>query len=89
MASKVYYHLGSYDDSLLYALGAGDRFDVAERSEYVETMIAKCVDSYTAKRADPDLAKEIDPRQEAIVDKMFARCFADGEYKQVCLCSLK
>ena len=83
MASKVYYHLGSYDDALLFALGAADRFDVAERSEYVEMMIARCVDNYTEQRADPDRAKAVDPRLEAIVDKMFARCFADGEYKQV------
>ena len=27
VASKVYYHLGSYEDSLKYALGAGKLFD--------------------------------------------------------------
>lgn len=41
VASKVYYHLGSYDDSLFYALGAGKKFDVTEKSEYVDTMIGK------------------------------------------------
>ena len=29
VASKVYYHLGSYEDSLNYALGAGHLFDVS------------------------------------------------------------
>lgn len=28
VASKVYYHLGSYEDSLNYALGAGKMFDL-------------------------------------------------------------
>ncbi|XP_020602036.1 26S proteasome non-ATPase regulatory subunit 1-like [Orbicella faveolata] len=41
LASKVYYHLGAYDDSLTYALGAGDLFDVNGHSEYVETIIGK------------------------------------------------
>ena len=50
VASKVYYHLGSYEDSLNYALGAGKFFDVSSSSQYVETIIAKCIDSYTSKR---------------------------------------
>ncbi len=50
VASKVYYHLGSYEDSLNYALGAGKLFDVSSSNQYVETIIAKCIDSYTAKR---------------------------------------
>ena len=28
VASKVYYHLGSFEDSLTFALGAGDLFNV-------------------------------------------------------------
>lgn len=43
VASKVFYHLGSFEDALTYALGAGDLFDVNARTEYVETMIAKCI----------------------------------------------
>jgi 26S proteasome regulatory subunit N2 len=31
---------------------------------------------------DTAVAAEMDPRLEAIVDRMFDRCFADGEYKQ-------
>jgi hypothetical protein len=41
VASKVYYHLGSYDDALEYALEAGEKFDITEKSEYVDTMIGK------------------------------------------------
>jgi 26S proteasome regulatory subunit N2 len=39
--SKVYYHLGAFEDSLTYALGAGDLFDVNGHSEYVDTTIGK------------------------------------------------
>ena len=43
MASKVYYHLGSFQDSLSYALGAGQKFNVNGTSEYIETMLCEWV----------------------------------------------
>lgn len=39
----MYYHLGAYEDSLTYALGAGDLFDVNGHSEYVETIIGMII----------------------------------------------
>lgn len=50
VASKVYYHLGSFEDSLTYALGAGALFNVNSTSEYVDTIIAKSIDHYTKLR---------------------------------------
>ncbi|GAB6018898.1 26S proteasome non-ATPase regulatory subunit 1 [Chamberlinius hualienensis] len=87
VASKVYYHLGSYEDSLTYALGAGDLFDINSTSEYVETIIAKCIDYYTKQKvhnleAKLEDQKPIDPRLEAIVNRMLMRCFEDGQFKQ-------
>ncbi|XP_043284346.1 26S proteasome non-ATPase regulatory subunit 1 [Venturia canescens] len=88
VASKVYYHLGSFEDSLIYALGAGELFDVNARNEYVDTTIAKCIDFYTQQRiliaegkllAEP---KDIDPRLEGIVNRMFQRCLDDNQYRQ-------
>lgn len=35
----MYYHLGAFEDSVLYALGAGDLFDVNGHTEYIETTI--------------------------------------------------
>jgi len=35
--------LGSFEDSLTYALGAGNLFDVNSRTEYVDTTIGKPV----------------------------------------------
>ena len=79
VASKVYYHLGSFDDSLNYALGAEDLFDVSSSSEYVSTILSKCIDQYTKSRKEEH---PIDPRLEEIVNRMFIRCFDDHEYKQ-------
>ena len=41
LASKLYYYLGSYEDSLQYALCAGSAFNVKESSEYVVTTICE------------------------------------------------
>lgn len=87
VASKVYYHLGAFEESLTYALGAGNLFNVNDTSEYVETTIAKCIDHYTklcvanAESAEGE-QKPIDSRLEAIVNRMFQRCFDDKQYKQ-------
>lgn len=85
VASKVYYHLGAFEDSLTYALGAGDLFDVNARNEYVDTIIAKCIDFYTQQRValhENVSTEPIDPRLEAIVNKMIERCLEDGQYRQ-------
>jgi 26S proteasome regulatory subunit N2 len=86
IASKVLYHLEELDDALKYALGAGDLFRLDERSEYVETMISKCVDEYIRVRVLLSEGKheevEEDPRLVVVVEKMFDRCFSDGQFKQ-------
>ncbi|KZC05203.1 26S proteasome non-ATPase regulatory subunit 1, partial [Dufourea novaeangliae] len=88
VASKVYYHLGSFEDSLTYALGAGELFDVNAHTEYVDTTIAKCIDYYTQQRVLeaegklPPGSKGIDPRLEGIVNRMFQRCLDDNQYRQ-------
>lgn len=88
VASKVYYHLGSFDNALQYALGAGKLFNVDESSEYVETIISKCIDHYTKLQVDNFQAKDasemkpVDARLEDIVNRMFQRCFDDKKFKQ-------
>ncbi|ORE11727.1 26S proteasome regulatory complex, non-ATPase subcomplex, Rpn2/Psmd1 subunit [Rhizopus microsporus var. microsporus] len=82
VASKVYYNLGELDDSLTFALGAGKHFDVADSSEYVTTIISKCIDKYIYLRTSPENTEPVDPRLEAIVERMFQRCADDGEYEQ-------
>lgn len=87
VASKVYYHLGSFEDSLTYALGAGPLFNVTATSEYVETIVSKSIDHYIKLRtalvsASEKPAVPIDARLENIVNRMFQRCFDDGQFKQ-------
>lgn len=87
VSSKVYYHLGSLDNALTYALGAGRLFDVNDKTEYVETIIAHCIDKYTKLQvekfqSDGQANIKIDQRMEDIVNRMFQRCFDDKKYKQ-------
>uniref|UniRef100_A0A8D8S6N1 26S proteasome non-ATPase regulatory subunit 1 n=1 Tax=Cacopsylla melanoneura TaxID=428564 RepID=A0A8D8S6N1_9HEMI len=86
VASKVYFHLGSFSDSLQYALGAADLFDVRHNSVYVKTIISKCIDHYTElciERIDhPETARPMDPRLEAIVNRIFDACLASKQFKE-------
>ncbi|KAI7871307.1 armadillo-type protein [Spinellus fusiger] len=81
VTSKIYYYLGELDDSLTFALGAGQSFDLIDTSEYVETIISKCIDKYILLRTTKN-ESEIDPRLQAIVERMFHRCIDDEEYEQ-------
>ncbi|CAF0840569.1 unnamed protein product [Didymodactylos carnosus] len=86
VSSKVYYHLGSFDNALSYALGAGRLFDVNDKTEYVETIISHCIDKYTKFQVEKFQSEQssvnVDHRLEDIVNRMFQRCFDDKKYKQ-------
>ncbi|KAH0489400.1 hypothetical protein TgHK011_009832 [Trichoderma gracile] len=62
--AKVYYHLQAYNDSMVFALAAGDLFKIDSPGEFEETIISKCVDQYiattSAKNAAPKAAKTSD-----------------------------
>ncbi|KAJ5308932.1 hypothetical protein PENANT_c013G11288 [Penicillium antarcticum] len=51
VASKVYYHLQEYNESMVLALGAGKLFKLENGDEYEETIIAKCVDTFISLSA--------------------------------------
>lgn len=56
-----------------------------DTSNYLFDISAKCIDHYTKLRvnnADSSEQKIIDSRLEAIVNRMFQRCFQDGQYRQ-------
>ncbi|EFX02127.1 26S proteasome regulatory subunit [Grosmannia clavigera kw1407] len=46
--AKVYYHLQAYNESMSFALAAGDLFKLDDPSEFEETIISKCIDRYIA-----------------------------------------
>ncbi|KAB1213692.1 hypothetical protein CJ030_MR5G016203 [Morella rubra] len=85
-ALLVFYYLSELNDALSYALGAGSLFDVSEDSDYVHTLLAKAIDEYANlknKAAESnDEAAKVDPRLEAIVERMLDKCIADGKYPQ-------
>ncbi|KAF4469842.1 26s proteasome regulatory subunit n2 [Fusarium albosuccineum] len=62
--AKVYYHLQAYNDSMVFALAAGDLFKLDEPGEFEETIISKCVDQYiavtAAKKSTPQASKTTD-----------------------------
>jgi len=39
VASKIYYHLQAYDESMIFALGAGKLFDIDQEGEFEDTII--------------------------------------------------
>ncbi|CAL5347638.1 unnamed protein product [Camellia sinensis] len=86
LVSKVFYYLGELNDSLSYALGAGPMFDVSEDSDYVHTLLAKAIDEYASVKSKAaesnDEADKMDPRLEAIVERMLDKCILDGKYQQ-------
>ncbi|XP_066352011.1 26S proteasome non-ATPase regulatory subunit 1 homolog A-like [Miscanthus floridulus] len=83
VASKVFFYLGELNDALSYALGAGPLFDVSDDSDYAQTLLAKALDEYAAiqSRATGE-EKTMDPRLEAIVERMLDKCILDGKYQQ-------
>ncbi|WZY92603.1 hypothetical protein YC2023_064932 [Brassica napus] len=81
----VFYYLGELNDSLSYALGAGAFFDVSEDTDYVHTLLAKAIDEYAilrSKAVESSEMVDIDPRLEAIVERMLGKCITDGKYQQ-------
>ncbi|KAL1961064.1 hypothetical protein VTO42DRAFT_4952 [Malbranchea cinnamomea] len=46
LAAKVYYHLQEYNESMVFALGAGNLFNIENGGEFEETIISKCVDTF-------------------------------------------
>ncbi|KAJ2789060.1 proteasome regulatory particle base subunit, partial [Coemansia guatemalensis] len=84
VASKIYFHLGEFDDALNFALGAGELFDLSDTSSYVQTVVNHAIDKYIELRSkSEEIEVAIDPRLETIVDRMFERCFETKDYAQV------
>lgn len=59
--AKVYYHLQFYNESMTFALGAGDLFKLDKEGEFEETIISKCIDTYISL----SVAKHSTPQESA------------------------
>lgn len=75
VAAKVYYHLGEYNESMAFALGAGKLFSLDATGEFEDTIISKCVDTYIALSAsrDPSLAATNSNQQPLQLSTSFPR----------------
>lgn len=86
VASKVFFYLEDYANSVAYALHAGSLFDLnGPRSEYVDTIVTKIIDEYTRLRnhnAENKQALPISAELEAIVNRVLERCFEDKQLHQ-------
>ncbi|EAW10315.1 proteasome regulatory particle base subunit RPN2 [Aspergillus clavatus NRRL 1] len=51
VAAKVYYNLQEYNESMVFALGAGKLFKLENGGEFEETIIAKCIDTFISLSA--------------------------------------
>jgi len=91
VASRVFFHLEEYRDSLRLALGAGDAYFnvVSDKSPYVETLVCKAIEIYTkvsdsttgvSEDVMDDDAEDDDGLKDkvlGIVEKMFERCYSE------------
>ncbi|KAJ7596896.1 D-isomer specific 2-hydroxyacid dehydrogenase [Mycena floridula] len=86
LASKVYYFLGAYDESLHFALGAGSAFEAEARArgseEYIETVVSRAIDRYIEARTDETKQADVDTKLQLIIENIFSRCIDEGEFKQ-------
>lgn len=59
----IHDHILEYNDALRLALCAGQYLDISTKSEYVDTIIAKCIDEYKTQRtlqeSDPTVRKNV------------------------------
>jgi len=74
--AKVYYHLQEYDESMAFALGAGNLFKLDNEGEFEETIISKCVDTYISVSASRHAAPQMLSKTDAL--PTLATSFANG-----------
>lgn len=82
--SKVYYNLGDFEASVKYGLRAEGEFNIEEKSQYIETIVSKCINMYTieSQKAYSSSSKDqINPQLLAIFEKMVEKCIASGDLK--------
>ncbi|KAH4297643.1 26S proteasome regulatory subunit RPN2 [Parastagonospora nodorum] len=65
VAAKVYYQLQEYNESMVFALGAGKLFDIHKAAEFEETIMAKCLDTYIALSAMHNPATPVSKANQA------------------------
>uniref|UniRef100_L2FL53 26S proteasome regulatory subunit RPN2 n=1 Tax=Colletotrichum fructicola (strain Nara gc5) TaxID=1213859 RepID=L2FL53_COLFN len=78
--AKVYYHLQAYNESMTFALAAGDLFKLDAPGEFEETIISKCIDQYIAASSAQHTAPKSPKNDNSLpaLATTFASGAADG-----------
>jgi len=78
IVSKVYFHLGSYSDSLNYALRTGVLLAKDDNELYINTVKEHAVDHYVeaSRKMLP-----VDPKLEALINGLFEHSLSERQYK--------
>ncbi|KAH8816568.1 putative 26S proteasome regulatory subunit rpn2 [Xylogone sp. PMI_703] len=77
--AKVYYHLQEYNESMTFALGAGDLFKLDNHGEFEDTIISKCVDQYIAMSAQRNAPSQEGARKSSLPALATSLANAAGE----------
>ncbi|EGR26895.1 proteasome regulatory complex component protein, putative [Ichthyophthirius multifiliis] len=80
LASKVYFCLEEYEESLNLALESGSYFQITEKSQYVEVLVSTCIEKYIEHRKSGQDSK-LNEKYTEIVEKMFTKCIREQEYR--------
>lgn len=83
LISKVYYNLGDYDSAVKYSLLSGSAFNTNDKTEFIETIVSKCIELYikASQSKFKDSKIEIDNQLTFIFEQMLNKCVSDGEVK--------
>lgn len=84
--SKIYYNLEDYDSAIEWALESGSKFNLLEKSQFVNTILQRIIEKYIQIRKNNFFNSEekqpIDERINRIVDSIFAKCVELKEVNQ-------
>ena len=81
LLAKLNFHLGNFDESVRFALQAGDVFNIEDNTQFAETILAVILDKYTEARVLN--RSEVVSALEAIFTRVVSRCLRDREFKQL------
>ena len=81
LLAKLNFHLGNFDESVAFALQAGDVFNIEDNTQFVETILAVILDKYTEARIKNNT--EVVSALDDIFTRVVQRCLRDREFKQL------
>ncbi|KAF8005345.1 hypothetical protein HF325_000802 [Metschnikowia pulcherrima] len=84
VVSKVYYNLGDFEAAVKYGLYAGPQLDISEKSQYMETIVSQCINTYTLEAQAAYTGKKTTPvnaQLTQVFESMVQKCIAAGDVR--------